>query len=184
MTQEEYLKEMEWFANGERCVPEAFFGAPWDIYSHFHRWEVIQNELNEGDHAIELGCGCGITPRIYALRTKRPFVALDKLEVIEMAELLYPTPGIEYYAADFNEHWAYDYGVFDIVICTHVIEHIKEKDLFLSELAKLAHNNTRYILDVPIGEDDNSFHIHHWESKEEFIDDVSAYIPRESIVMP
>lgn len=182
MTQEEYLRNMEWWADGERFVPDMFVGGLDNVHSHFAHWENIASMLHEGEKAIEIGCGCGLSSRIYSLRTKTRFVAVDKPEVVKMSSQMYPTPGVEYVGADFNTRWAIKGCPFDVVICVDVIEHVREKDLFLKALASLGHSQTRWIVTTPIGDDDIPWHLYHWSSVEEFLDDVCRYLPRERVI--
>ena len=186
MTQQEYLQGMKQWADGERLIPEAFTGGISNVMSHFSHWQQVSELLNEGDKAIEVGCGCGMSSRIYSLKTKRPFVAIDKPEVVQFSRMLYPTPGVLYGGADFNEDaWAWQLRKterFDAVICVDVIEHVQQKEVFLESLASLGHEKTRWIITAPIGEDQNPWHVHHWKSVEEFLDDVCRYIPVERII--
>ena len=183
MTQAEYLKQMEWWADGERFVPEAFIGGMSNVNSHFVHWQRVQELLNEGDRAIEVGCGCGLSSRIYSLKTKCELVAVDKPEVVSLSQQMYPTPGVTFHGADFNTDWYRKrMGKFDVVVCVDVIEHVQNKEVMLSNLAILGHEQTRWILTTPIGPDDVPWHVHHWESVEEFLDDVCRYLPRERVV--
>jgi len=166
-------------------VPEVYSGGLMNVYDHFAHWQDISSRLNKDEFIIEVGCGCGLSSRIYSLKTEKPMYAVDKPNVVRMSAQMYPTPGVTYVGCDFNESWVYDnikiHGMLDVVICVDVIEHIENKDLFLSELAKLPSDKGRFIICVPIGEDDNSWHVNHWQSTEEFMDDICRFLPRERV---
>lgn len=182
MTQAEYLKQMEWWADGERFVPEAFVGGLDNLYSHFAHWQDIASKLNEGERAIEVGCGCGLSSRIYSLKTQCPLVAVDKKAVADFSTAAYPTPGVSFYGADFNTYWVPEnWNIYDVVICVDVIEHVAAKDVMLENLAALGHGKTRWILSVPIGDDQVPWHVHHWQSIDEFLADVGRYLPLERV---
>ena len=181
MTQEEYIEAMKRWGNGERMVPEAYVGGFENVCNHFAHWLDVQSRINKGDYVVEVGCGCGMSSRIYSLKSETQLSAIDKLEVIEICKIAYPTPGVIYSGIDLNKpNWAYDAGA-DVVVCIDVIEHVENKDIFLNELAILANEKTRYILSTPVGDDEISWHIHHWQSIEEFMDDVCRFLPRERV---
>ncbi len=53
---------------------------------------------------------------------------------------------IEYLQMDFNQSLPMKSGIFDIVICTEVIEHIKNPNKFLNEIFRTQKNNSFFIL--------------------------------------
>lgn len=175
---------MEQWADGKRFVPEAFVGGIENVTSHFIHWQRVSELLNPGERVIEVGCGCGLSSRIYSLKTQYVVVAVDRLEVVVMSKQMYPTPGVHFAPADFNTEWVPNAwkGLFDVVVCVDVIEHVQNKDVMLSNLAILGHEQTRWILTTPIGPDDVPWHVHHWESVEVFLDDVCRYLPREKVI--
>lgn len=186
MTQEEYLKHMRSWADGERMVPEAAVGGLDNVVSHFTHWYRIAELLNEGDRVVEIGCGCGLPARIYSLKTQAPVVAVDKADVVALSRVFYPTPGVSFVVADFNNDlWLVpvkERGPFDVVVCVDVIEHVHNKGLFLSCLQALGGTETRYIVTTPIGDDDIPWHIHHWGTLKDFLDDVCRFLPRERTI--
>jgi hypothetical protein len=183
--QREYLDAMMTWANGERMVPENFVGGLSNVNVHFAHWEAVANLLHEGERLIELGCGCGLPARIYSLRTRCAVVAMDQPAAIEMAQRCYPTPGVVFFGADFNE--PLEVGKYDVVVCTDVLEHVQEKDVLLQTMAGCDTGQTRYILTVPIGptqeSDPNPWHLHWWATVEEFLADVGRFLPLERVVV-
>jgi 2-polyprenyl-3-methyl-5-hydroxy-6-metoxy-1,4-benzoquinol methylase len=187
MTQQEYLEGMMKWADGERMVPEVFVGGASNVSCHFSHWEAAASLIHEGDLVLDAGCGCGLPARIYSLRSRRPVIAVDQDYAVQWAQLMYPTPGVTFMAADFNTtDWAQGFGPFDVIVCCDVIEHIQQKDVFLQSLAAVSHEATRYILTVPIGptreSDPNPWHLHWWATVEEFLADVGRFLPAERIV--
>jgi 2-polyprenyl-3-methyl-5-hydroxy-6-metoxy-1,4-benzoquinol methylase len=182
-TQEEYIAAMEQWANGERFVPEAYVGGYETLKSHFWHWLMAAERIEEGDRVLDAGCGSGMPARIYSLRSRCPVVAVDQPEAIKWARILYPTPGVTFVDRDFNAStWTLGLGPFDVVVCTDVIEHVQEKDVFLAGLAWVGHEKTRYLLTVPIGPDSNRWHVHSWPSSEDFMDDVCRFLPRDRTI--
>jgi 2-polyprenyl-3-methyl-5-hydroxy-6-metoxy-1,4-benzoquinol methylase len=186
MTQAEYLSAMEQWADGERCVPEAFIGGLSNVYSHFAHWEAAANLIREGDRVLEAGCGCGLPARIYSLRSRRQVIAVDQDYAVKWSSVFYATPGVEFVAGDFNTaEWAIGRGPFDVVVCIDVLEHIREKDLFLRVLRVLSTDETRYILSVPIGREEdfvpNPWHLHFWPTHEDLLADVGRFLAPERV---
>ena len=186
MTQAEYLEGMKQWADGERMVPEAFVGGASNINSHFIHWQRAAELINEGDRVLEAGCGCGLPARIYSLKSRRPVWAVDQEYAVQWARVLYPTPGVHFRVGDFNNRdWLVGLGPFDVVVCIDVLEHVREKDVFLQALADMSHEGTRYILSVPITlipeEDTSPWHVHHWQTEEEFLADVGRILPAERV---
>ena len=94
----------------------------------------MSNLLREGEHVIEFGCGCGLPAGIYSLRTKAEVMAIDKPEVVDWAKQLYPI-GVTFAGADFNK--PIFVGKYDVVIAVDVLEHVREKDIFLQTMASV-----------------------------------------------
>jgi 2-polyprenyl-3-methyl-5-hydroxy-6-metoxy-1,4-benzoquinol methylase len=186
VTQKDYIDGMERWADGERCVPEAFVGGLSNVWSHFAHWEAAANLIHEGDRVLDAGCGCGLPARIYSLRSKRTVVAADQDYAVKWAALMYPTPGVDFVEVDFNlPHWAEGEGPFDVVVCIDVLEHICEKDVFLNALQSVSVPETRYIFSVPIGKREdfapNPWHLHFWATHEELLEDLGRYLPAGNI---
>lgn len=186
MTQEEYLEGMKVWADGERMVPEAYIGGLDNVYSHFVHWEHVASLIDEGDKVLEAGCGCGLPARIYSLKSRCPVVAADQDYAVRWAEVLYPTPGVRFVSADFNrDDWAVGLGPFDSIVCIDVLEHIQEKDVFLSVLGGLGHESTKYIISAPIGGEDelspNHWHLHFWHTKDDLLSDVGRFLPLSNV---
>ena len=181
MTQQEYLDGMKTWADGERLVPEKFVGRINNVINHFLHWEAVCQILQPGT-TIDVGCGCGMSSRIYSLALGAPVIAVDKPDVVKWSSVAYPTPGVKFVGCDLASQW--DFGKFDNVVCIDVIEHIAEEHYvdFLKSLAGAGHRESKWILTTPIGEDNNPWHLRSWLSMRSFLDDVGRYIPVERII--
>lgn len=91
---------------------------------HFAHWDEVTKFLQRGEDktTIDVGCGCGMSSRIYSLTTNGPVLAVDKPEVVGWSARLYPTPGVSFQGADLAGEW--EFGKFDNIVCIDVIEHI------------------------------------------------------------
>jgi len=185
ITQSEYLVELKTWANGERMVPEAFVGGIDNVYSHFCHWLEASKRLVPGKRVLDVGCGCGLPARIYSIATNSEVVAIDKPEAIKWSRILYPTPGVTFVEVDLAN--GFDVGKFDNIVCIDVIEHIEQSgyDVFLRSLGNSGTAEARWILSVPIrtDEDKNVWHKRSWKSREEFLLDVSRFIPKDRILL-
>lgn len=115
---------MEWYGDGERMVPEFITGGLSCVRDHFAHWAEVTKFLQRGEDktTIDVGCGCGLSSRIYSLTTNGPVLAVDKPEVVGWSARLYPTPGVSFQGADLAGEW--EFGKFDNIVCIDVIEHI------------------------------------------------------------
>ena len=181
MTQQEYLDGMKQWANGERFVPEKFVGRVNNWLNHMLHWEAVCQVLQAGS-IIDVGCGCGMSSRIYSLCMGVPVLAVDKPDVVKWSSIAYLTPGVEFVGCDLASKW--DFGKFDNVVCIDVIEHIGDEHYvdFLKSLGNAGHRESKWILTTPIGEDGNPWHLRSWPSIKAFLDDVGRYIPAKRIV--
>lgn len=57
---------------------------------------------------------------------------------------------------DLTDISEFEEGVFDLIICFHVLEHIKEDEKALDEMARVIKKGGSLIISVPIGGENNS----------------------------
>ena len=116
--------------------------------------------------------GCGAWERHRALRLfleRRTNLFRKKLRVLHVApeytlqKLLCSLPNLEYISADLSSPLArvkmdvrdipYDDDYFDVILCNHVLEHVPEDSLAMTELYRVLDPNGWAILQVPIKRD-------------------------------
>jgi len=118
--------------------------------------------FNKGDKIIDLGCGSG---RILRMLKRLGFENLAGIDINEHALELCEKAGLEVKRVDLSkDRLPYDDCIFDVAICTHVLEHVEDVLHLIDEaqrVAKLA------LFVVPLGKRECQGHKHEY-------DDISA----------
>ncbi len=115
--------------NVERCLRQAITGL-------------------ESPCVLEVGCGSGTV--LAALRGRFPNVNWVGIEYAEpaIARLALRFSGIPFLLADIQRCPLAD-GLFDVIICLNVLEHLENDTLALTELRRLLQPGGHLILEVP-----------------------------------
>lgn len=93
---------------------------------HFRNYADAVKYMEEGDRVLNIGAGAGLESRLFFLVTGEEVVHTDKTrEYIELSELVYPCPGVHRVLWDITKRPPFDLGVFDVIVCTEVLEHIE-----------------------------------------------------------
>ena len=83
---------------------------------------------------LDVGCGEGYGAQLLAQHAKE-VVAVDRdQKTIQQAKQKYAFPNLNYYIQDVSEISQLSSGLFDVVCCFHVIEHLKTPVQFLAEV--------------------------------------------------
>lgn len=108
-----------------------------------HHDFIIEN-IGEDEIVLDIGCGNGAFTQT-AAKKAREVIAIDtNPERIEEAKTLHNAPNIRYLCMDCTKELPN--GVFDVVILSHVLEHLENP----CELLKILVTNTeRLIIKVP-----------------------------------
>jgi len=107
--------------------------------------------VNKGDKVVDIGCGEGAYIRFCSARgADVTFVDIEEGKVRALEERLKKEAKgqVKGIVSDSNPIPLED-GCADIVICTEVIEHVPDPSAFLSELVRLGHKDTTYVITVP-----------------------------------
>jgi GT2 family glycosyltransferase/SAM-dependent methyltransferase/glycosyltransferase involved in cell wall biosynthesis len=131
---------------GERCVPWAP-DVP-VIYEHFHRY-LWAARLVRGRRVLDLGSGEGFGAAILA-DVAAHVVGVDVDErTIEHSRLNYAGGNLEFVLGSAVDLGAYEDGSFDVVVAFEVIEHLREQEQMLAEIARVLGDDGLLIASTP-----------------------------------
>jgi GT2 family glycosyltransferase/SAM-dependent methyltransferase/glycosyltransferase involved in cell wall biosynthesis len=131
---------------GERCVP-------WTpdvpvIYEHFHRY-LWAAGLVGGRRVLDLGSGEGFGSAILA-QTAAHVVGVDIDELtVEHSRLNYAGPKLDFALGTALDLAGHDDNSFDAVVAFEVIEHVREQERVLGEIARVLDDNGIVIMSTP-----------------------------------
>jgi GT2 family glycosyltransferase/2-polyprenyl-3-methyl-5-hydroxy-6-metoxy-1,4-benzoquinol methylase len=135
---------IEW--TGERCVP----WAP-DIqvvYEHFHRY-LWASELVEGRRVLDLGSGEGFGAALLSEGASH-VVGIDVDErTVEHSKLNYAGANLEFHLGTAVDLTAFEDGSFDAVVAFEIIEHVREQELVLAEIARVLSDDGLLVISTP-----------------------------------
>lgn len=123
---------------------------------------------------VDVGCGYGVKLAEFIEPVAKEIVGIDVEHAIEYCKDKY---GFGEWRIDDIEHpRELGLGKFDVVICSDVIEHLKDPDLLIDYLKRLMGKGSWLVLSTPErdkvrGEDDmgppaNPAHVREWNSQE------------------
>jgi GT2 family glycosyltransferase/SAM-dependent methyltransferase/glycosyltransferase involved in cell wall biosynthesis len=131
---------------GERCVPWA--PNVQVVYEHYHRY-LWARELVTGRKVLDLGSGEGFGSAL--LRdVAREVVGIDVDErTVEHSQLNYAGPGLEFRVASATDLSDFPDDSFEAVVAFEVIEHIRDQEAVLSEVARVLAPGGVVIMSTP-----------------------------------
>jgi SAM-dependent methyltransferase len=91
------------------------------------------SELPEAEHALDLGCGDG---RLTAKLRANAITAAD-VSPVALRRAAGRLPGAEIASLVPDEPLPFVDGEFELVVCTEAIEHVRDVQLFLSEVRRV-----------------------------------------------
>ncbi len=104
-----------------------------NYFTHFNPRHQFFKSLKKSGRILEIGCGTGQNLKMLkGLYPQSDFYGIDLLEKTEIP------PFVQYQKADLNtSRIDYPDGFFDVVICTHVIEHLANPSLLGPDINRI-----------------------------------------------
>jgi len=103
----------------------------------------------ENKRVLDLGCGYGYGASLLKGKADKVF-AIDKdADIIEVARKKYEKQRIEFLVHDVNEKLPFKNDFFDAVICSEVIEHIKNFKIAILEVNRVLREKGTLFLKTP-----------------------------------
>ena len=143
----------------ERIVPDR--EQPGILALHLKRY-VFAAEYCQGKDVLDAACGVGYgTAELARVATEVVGVDVDPA-AIEYARQRYAGSNIRFEVMDV-EALQFGAGSFDVVVSFETIEHVADRDAFLTEVARVLRPSGRFIVSTPSGtrtttSPDNPFH--------------------------
>jgi GT2 family glycosyltransferase/SAM-dependent methyltransferase/glycosyltransferase involved in cell wall biosynthesis len=135
---------IEW--TGERCVPWA--PDVQVVYEHFHRY-LWAARLVEGRRVLDLGSGEGFGAALLS-ETAGHVVGVDVDELtVEHSRLNYAGPNLEFKLGTAVDLSAFEDASFDAVVAFEIIEHVREQERLLSEVARILADDGILVISTP-----------------------------------
>ncbi|HEV3070383.1 MAG TPA: glycosyltransferase [Solirubrobacteraceae bacterium] len=169
---------IEW--TGERCVP-------WTpdvqvLYEHFHRY-LWAARIVAGRRVLDLGSGEGFGAAILADGAEH-VVGIDVDErTVEHSRLNYASADVEFHTGTALDLSAYADGHFGAVVAFEIIEHVREQEQVLAEIARVLGEEGILVISTPdrrlyseASHQHNPFHEREL-SLEEFSELLGAHFP-------
>jgi len=119
------------------------FSRPWYRYG----FELIAKHINDpqGKHALDVGCGCGEFLEILGRAGFRAEGVDGNPRQIEMVKLA----GLKGELADLNLGLPFEDGLFDLVTCLEVIEHVARAEFLLTEISRVLKAGGNFLISTP-----------------------------------
>jgi GT2 family glycosyltransferase/glycosyltransferase involved in cell wall biosynthesis/SAM-dependent methyltransferase len=165
---------------GERCVP-------WTpdvqvVYEHLHRY-LWAARIIDSRKVLDLGSGEGFGAAILA-ESAEHVVGVDLDErTVEHSRLNYAAANLEFHVGTAIDLSPYETGSFGAVVAFEIIEHVREQEQVLAEVARLLADDGILVISTPdrrlyseVGGQHNPFHERELGS-EEFSELLGAYFP-------
>jgi GT2 family glycosyltransferase/SAM-dependent methyltransferase/glycosyltransferase involved in cell wall biosynthesis len=135
---------IEW--TGERCVPWA--PDVQVVYEHFHRY-LWAARIVTGRRVLDLGSGEGFGAAILA-QSAAHVVGVDVDErTIEHSRLNYAAADIEFQRGSALDLSAFAEGSFGAVVAFEIIEHVREQEQVLAEVARVLSEDGILVISTP-----------------------------------
>ena len=118
------------------------------VYEHFHRY-LWAARLVEGRQVLDLGSGEGFGAALLS-ETAGHVVGVDVDELtVEHSRLNYAGPNLEFQLGTAVDLSAFEDGSFGAVVAFEIIEHVREQERLLSEVARILRDNGILVISTP-----------------------------------
>jgi 2-polyprenyl-3-methyl-5-hydroxy-6-metoxy-1,4-benzoquinol methylase len=132
---------------GERLVPEK---SPKALEAEHRARYDFAKQFVKGKRVLDLGCGEGYGSRMLS-EVAKSVVGVDiSAEAVEHAKAAYGSDGLAFQAGDAGK-LPFSEGEFDAVVCFEVIEHIRNPELLLKEVARVLSGKGIFVASTPNG---------------------------------
>ncbi len=164
--------DLEWIF--DRLAHEQSFRVFRDHPVRLKTFQFLRAHLSHDHRVLDLGCGSGDLSAQMASHVHR-VVALDhNPSLIEVAKKNHSQDNLEFQCAEANDYLSSNHDAFDVLVLSHVLEHLDEPEAFLSgyklffryfylevpDLERTPLNTYRHQLKVRLQYSDND---HIWE---------------------
>ena len=106
------------------------------FYCQYRAVYEYATQFVKAQRVLDVGCGEGYGAHVLAQHAKE-VVAIDRdKQTIQRARQRYALPNLSFRVQDVSEISQLSPGLFDVVCCFHVIEHLKTPVQFLTEVGK------------------------------------------------
>lgn len=165
---EKYEKWAEHYLNDEKLAYEVYPDGM--VFMHSYEFRMLQSYVRqEHDSVLDVGCGQGIQ-LMYWL--SKGFSTAWGCDISKLMVDACHERGLPCRQVDLNQPYLmmpYLPDGFDIVTCTHVLEHVQDPAGVVKELYRIAKDLVMIV--VPVGESYKSeSHIHKWNTPQELVD--------------
>jgi O-antigen biosynthesis protein len=168
---------------GERCVPWA--PDVQVVYEHFHRY-LWAARIVGGRKVLDLGSGEGFGAAILAGSAEHVVGVDIDAQTVEHSRLNYSAANLEFDVGTVTDLSTYEAGSFGAVVAFEVIEHVREQERVLGEVARVLGDDGLLVMSTPdrrlyseaTGQH-NPFHEREL-GFEEFLDLVGTHFPHVS----
>lgn len=95
---------------------------------------------------LELGCGTGKNS-VWLAEISNELVAVDVSEnMLESAKQKLKSPHVQFHVANLLSPWQFTNGLFDLVVCSLMLEHIEDLTSFFQKISSFTRKGAQFYL--------------------------------------
>lgn len=167
----------------ERLIPDNDSQANIIYNEHLVRYRLAA-KLARGKKVLDIACGSGYGANILAEAGAAQVIAVDiSSEAVAAAQKKYSRDNLAYKIGDAEEIKEADES-FDLIVSFETIEHLKNPEKYLAELARVLKKDGLALISTPnieIFGQKNPFHLHEF-TKAEFKEKIGKYFSSQIIL--
>lgn len=116
----------------------------YSIIPRIYTRTAIINQFPERGRLLDVGCGSGDLLRI--IKELRPDLEIYGTDIIKSEQL----PNyVHFFKSDLNKKIRYKSSQFDVIISTHVLEHLEKHEVCVKEMSRVAKKGALLYIEVP-----------------------------------